>query len=459
MLSIDSDLGRHLTLGNYILDNRIIPTRDIFSHTLTNQPRPPYEWLAQILFAISNNLLALDGVILLTALLISASIGIVFLQSFRRSRSPLIALLVSFLAAAATSIHWLPRPHVVTFILLGLWVNELERLRAQEKTNLFVFPFLMLFWANLHGGFIFGFLALGAYFGGWAWEARKKEIKRETGKSLFMAGILSLAASILTPGLWRNWEAVLNNRSAFILSRTVETMPPDFSNPSVMPFAMLLVLAVILAFANRRDLPASHVLLLAGLGLISVLMARNIPLFAIVCAPILAVWVSKVLNRLNTWKNIEARFAFLDKPIQFSLIPILVVAISAGYFKYSHANGREIYQFNPQVFPVHAVDWLETHPMEGNMFNEFNWGGYLLFRRWPRELVFLDSQTDFYGEELVRDYETIVLAQDQHESLLNKYNVDWVIISVQSPLASTLTSDTDWLIAYQDSVAIILYRR
>ena len=128
-LSIDSDLGRHLTLGNYILDNRVIPTRDLFSHTLSGESRPPYEWLSQVAFAISYRLLGLDGVILLTALIVGAAIAIVFHQSARRSKSLLVSLIIVLLATGATSIHWLPRPHIVTFLLLAIWVDGLEKIR------------------------------------------------------------------------------------------------------------------------------------------------------------------------------------------------------------------------------------------------------------------------------------------------------------------------------------------
>ena len=174
MLSIDSDLGRHLTIGNYILDNRIIPTRDLFSHTLSNQPRPPYEWLSQILFALANRLLGLDGVILLTALIIALTFTLVFKFANRRCESPIIAFLFTFLAVGASSIHWLPRPHIITFLLLAIWIENLEQLRKGKPVKLITFPLIMLFWANLHGGFVFGILAWCAYFAGWLWMKWQK---------------------------------------------------------------------------------------------------------------------------------------------------------------------------------------------------------------------------------------------------------------------------------------------
>jgi hypothetical protein len=118
-----------------------------------------------------------------------------------------------------------------------------------------------------------------------------------------------------------------------------------------------------------------------------------------------------------------------------------------------------MYQFNPRVFPTRAVDWLEENPLEGRMFNEFNWGGYLLYRLWPQELVFVDSQSDFYGEPLIRDYEKILLAQGNWRELIEQYQIGWVIVTPESPLAQSLTSDPDWVIVYQDSVVTIIWQK
>lgn len=457
MLSIDSDLGRHLTLGKHILEHRTIPTRDIFSHTLTGESRPPYEWLSQVIFEIANKLLGLDGVILLTAILLSTVIFLLYQYCLNRSQSSLISSLVVLLATGATSIHWLPRPHVITFLLLAIWIHNLEKLRTGKQIKIYVFPLIMLFWANLHGGFIFGFLALAAYFAGWLWDKRQNRATIETGKSFFLAGIYSLAASILTPDLWHNWEAVLNNRSSFILSRTVETMPPNVSDPSVAPFVILLALSVIFFFVNLRTAAVSHIFLLGGFAVLALMMTRNIPLFAIASAPILAEWIAAKANQFPAWKRFDGRFVNLAMPNRSFLLPATLIILSVGFFAYSHVKGRRVYQFNPQVFPVQAVGWLEENPIEGNMFNEFNWGGYLLYRLWPHDLIFVDSQSDFYGEPLMRDYETILLAKNNWRDLLEQYQINWAIISSNAPLASALRN-IGWQIIYADETAIILKR-
>src|SRR5689334_15258015 len=109
MLGIDSDLGRHLALGNHILDTGSIPDVDILSYTKAGESRPPYEWAAQTLFALVHKLAGLDGVIFLSGLVLAATFWYVYLQANGTTNAPFLTLGLTLLAVAATSIHWLPR--------------------------------------------------------------------------------------------------------------------------------------------------------------------------------------------------------------------------------------------------------------------------------------------------------------------------------------------------------------
>lgn len=456
MLGIDSDLGRHLTMGNYILDERIIPTRDLFSHTKAGLSRPPYEWLSQAILALVHRFLGLDGVILLTSLVIAGTFLLLYRFAIRRSKSPMLALILTLLAAGASSLHWLPRPHIFTSLLLVIWIEHLERLVRDHQAQVRTLPLLMILWVNLHGGFIFGVLAWIAYFAGWAWSALQGTGTPKVGKNLLTAGGLSLAATFITPDLWRSWEAVLNNRSTFILNRTVETMRPDLLEPSILPFTILLVLAVLSLGMNMKSVKPEHLFLLGGFGLLALLMARNIPLFTVVCVPILAERISGIRSNSGAWSNIEQRFAGFGSAGGMSIWPALTAMLAAGWLAYfQFTNGKSIYQFDPDVFPVQAVNFLEMNPPQGNMFNEFDWGGYLLYRFGLRHPVFLDSQSDFYGENLMREYDQVMNAGGDWQDILNRYKVDWVITRSGEPLADALM-ERGWEVLYQDETAVIL---
>jgi hypothetical protein len=460
MLNTDGDLGRHLTLGDLILTTHSVPVTNVLSWTKAGEPRPPYEWLAQVLLAAANRLLGLDGVVVITSFVIAAAFAVVGCDALQRSGMPLTSLLISAGAAVASSLHWLARPHIFSFLFLALWLGGLERIRRTTNARLWALPLLMLVWANTHGGFVFGFAAWIAYFGGWLWESRGDRADRGAGTKLLVTGAASIAASLVTPDLWHNWEAILGNRSGYILSQTAETMPPQMAMPAVWPFLILLGVAVVLAVLNARRVQASHLLLLAVLAAASLAMARNIPLFAIAAAPILSRWLSQILESRVAWPRLEDALARVESSLAGFAWPSISVLVVTGVLVFHwSATGSSTFRFRPEVFPVRAADWIEAHHPAGLMFNDFNWGGYLLYRLWPGERVYIDSQSDFYGEQLVRQYASLLSASPGWENQLSQDNVDWAVIPPAAPLAAQLRQNAGWLTAYEDSTAVVLVRR
>ncbi len=91
------------------------------------------------------------------------------------------------------------------------------------------------------------------------------------------------------------------------------------------------------------------------------------------------------------------------------------------------------------------------------MFNHFDWGGYLLYQMWPEKTVFIDGQTDFYGEALTHEYEQMIRLEDGWQDRFQKYNVSWAIIPPDQPLARGLRDEMKWMIVYQDDTAVILH--
>ena len=459
MLNTDGDLGRHLAFGTYILNTRSVPLNDVLSFTRSGAPRPPYEWLAQIGLAGVNRVLGLDGVVLFTALVIAAAILVMYSDALSRSRSPVIAVLISAGAAVASSLHWLTRPHIFSFLFFALWVAGLERLRTKQRIPIWALPALMLVWANTHGGFVLGFLAWAAYYiGGWLEPSRHHRTSSD-GRGLLLVGGTALLASAITPDLWHNWEAVLQNRSAYVLSHTAETMTPDFSLPATWPFIGMLALGLVGVILNFRRLVPAHLLLLAGLAILGAAMTRNIPFFAIAAGPVLSGWFGGALSSRRRWARLEAAVRKIDAGLAGFVWPALIVVGAIAWLSYqSVALHRQAYQFSPNVFPVKAVDWLQTHPVQGNLFNDFNWGGYVLYRLWPSQRVFIDSQSDFYGEALTRKYEDVISAEGDWPDVLEKYDIRSVLVPPSSVLAERLQVDTAWQPLFRDQTAVIFAR-
>jgi len=189
-----------------------------------------------------------------------------------------------------------------------------------------------------------------------------------------------------------------------------------------------------------------------------------VPLYAVIAAPILAAVVGASIRtgaRLARWRGVETRMATIQTslrghvwPVMTALLLTFLLALGGATIDVTRRGNR----FDPAIFPVQAVDWLEANPLPGQIFNYFTWGGYLLYRMWPEQTVFIDGQTDFYGEALTREYEKVITLADGWQDVLRDYRVDWVLMPSDSGLARAVKGDSGWRVLYEDQTAIILAR-
>jgi hypothetical protein len=202
---------------------------------------------------------------------------------------------------------------------------------------------------------------------------------------------------------------------------------------------------------------AAQIVIWSVFGLVS---ARNIPLAIIVGLPILSTYYGMKKNAMIDSKKISTgNQQFIPRLAVGIALPVLIsIAVLVLVLKGPGMIQRN--EFLPIRFPVKAVDYVIAHPIEGNMFNEFTWGGYLLYRLWPGQKVFIDGQTDFYGENLTREYADVYNANKNIEDILNKYTIEWVIVRHNSKLAYELENHPDlWTLDYKDELSVIYSRK
>ncbi|HEY9076948.1 MAG TPA: hypothetical protein VIO61_10460 [Anaerolineaceae bacterium] len=471
LLNMDGDLGRHLTLGQLILETRSIPLVDMVSHTKFGEPLTPHEWLSQVLFALAYRLLGLDGVVLLVGIVIATVFYFVYRQCALGSRGLIVPFTITLLAMAASSIHWLSRPHIFTFLMLVIWTDGLYRLRLGDLKTWWLLPLVMLLWVNLHGAFIAGFFVWAVYLVGYlldGWLGSKYDDpihEKRFGSRLMYVGGASFVLSLVNPAgiyLWSTSLGYIQNR--YLVSHTAEYLPPDFQAISASPFLLMIILSLVVLGLRNKRLSIRSILLLAGWTAMALYSTRNIPLYAIIAAPILSGTLSKIVDGksirisvIEKFRNFDHRIADIQRQVKgFIWIPVVIllagVLLWNGFrLDFSRSGNR----FFPEVFPEQAVDWLVMHPQPGNVFNEFTWGGYLLYRQYPGMKVFIDGQTDFYGEALTREYEQVITLRPGWEKVFQKYQILWVIFPHGAPIFRGLSTLPGWKCVYQDATAEI----
>lgn len=475
MLNADGDFALHLNLGRYILDTGKIPLRDVFSHTIPGQPVTQHEWLSGVIFGLIDRIFGFDGIILLCALVIATTFWLLYKRLRCESQALLTVMLVVLFALINSMVHWLARPHLFTFLLLTLWMMTLRQLRGGKTGRWWILPALMLFWVNLHGGFFIGFVTWLIYGFGVGWDTffhrikKEEELAQHFWRYYLLGGFTSLLATLLNPsgiGLWLKVISHLGNK--YLADITEEFQSPNFHEVSTWPFLISIgLLILVIGLSNKK--PESGELFNTITWLILGLYSgRNIPLFAIIAAPPLGqaldgllVDASPRVKFIKYLKDLDLRLHFIDQGLKgffWPLLSILIVIIGLGLGLRFDLEGQG-YAFDPEVFPVEAVNWLEDNPQEGEMFNYFTWGGYLQLRLWPEKKVFIDSKSDFYGEQFLRQYGQVILVQDGWEGVLDQYQVSWAILPANNEAAHAIKSELGWKLIYEDDTALILQRQ
>ncbi|HJW91505.1 MAG TPA: hypothetical protein VJ436_12755 [Anaerolineales bacterium] len=475
LLNMDGDLGRHLTVGEFMLSSGQIPTMDYFSHSRAGQPLVPHEWLAQVSFALVYRLMGLDGVVLLSAALISLTFALVYRQCLGTSGLPLAGLGLAGLAAAASSLHWLARPHLFTILFLVVWTGWMERLRKGVDQRWWAPAFLMLAWANLHGAFVAGFAVWAVYLlsagleSAWRvrglWASLGAVVRSREVLTWLRLGLAAFAASLLNPvglGVWKMSSGFLGSR--YLVSHTAEYLPPDFQSPSAWSFLALIGASILLTALGRARLSLPAGLILVSWTMFGAYSVRNVPLYAVLAAPILAGAAGEALRseaRFAGWLRFEHGLVQLQSRLRGGAWPaavfLLALAALAGGVRLDFVQQGN--RFDPAVFPEAALDWVESQAAPGNVFNYFPWGGYLLYHSWPEQRAFIDGQTDFYGEAFTRQYEQVITLSPGWQEILRAYGVGWVLVPEEAFLAQALRQEAGWRQVYQDQTAVIFFRQ
>src|SRR5690349_12841800 len=157
----DPDTYSHLALGRWILEHGTVPTTDPFSANLRGTHWLAFEWLSEVVFALSYAAGGWIGMVAVASAAAAAAFGLLS-RFLLRELQPTAALFGVLIALPLTAPHILARPHVLALPLVVTWVAALIRAVDTRTSPSWLLLPLMMLWANLHGSFTFGLLMIGA---------------------------------------------------------------------------------------------------------------------------------------------------------------------------------------------------------------------------------------------------------------------------------------------------------
>jgi hypothetical protein len=461
VLNADGDFPRHVVMGEFILRGGPYQT-DAFAHTHTG-PFLTTEWLSQVTIALAHRFGGLAGVAVLGGLLVGLTYALLVAFMRRSGVEAFLAYGTGVVAAVLGSPHWVARPHLFTFLALALLLY-----RAAHGRRWWLFLPFFAVWANFHGGFVLGIALLAAMAVGDGIEARvaaepaERSRWRERMRYHALgaaAGMLGAMINPMGPELLFRIRRILGNE--FLLATTSEFQSMDFHELYGRAFLVVVLLILTVLTLRPRRLPVP-LLLVTGMTLAGALFARrNGPLFALVTLPLLAVefdaaWRTLRLRGLGRVRAVFEEGERLAVPGRWA--PWLAALALLFALRGGAVAGTRLVpdHFDPHKFPVEAVSAARAAGLEGNLYNHFIWGGYLLYA-WPEQRIFIDGMTDFLGNDVMQAYLTIERLDGGWEEELRRYDVSLVIVPPGTRLVPALRQ-RGWRTWHADGTAVILVR-
>ncbi|MCC7174693.1 MAG: hypothetical protein IT159_05815 [Bryobacterales bacterium] len=483
VLLADGDTGWHIRAGQWMLETRSVPHRDIFSFTRSAEAWYAWEWLAGVLFALVHAWRGLAGVAGLAGCTLALGALLVFRYMLWRGAQALVALPVTLLCVGASSIHYLARPHIFTLLLMpaAWWMVERDR-RHPGKAVWWLVP-LSAVWVNLHGGFFAlpaCLLLLAAGLGIEAVAGRSYSLreafrlrKGRTGERspaagppplrYALLGAATLAASLANPygiGLHRHIARYLT--SDWIRSAVDEFQSPRFRGENLLHFELLLIAGLLTAgwlLSRGRVADALLVVAWAHLALASV---RHVPLFVMLASPLVAAEVSALWRARAEGSQPRSVCRLLwqfgaDLTPVFRRLSVWSAAAVAAAILATPAS-KWPRDFPEAKFPVSLLKTVPANWEGRRVFTTDQWGDYLIYRHWPRLKVFIDGRSDFYGPGLGGEYLRLVEGRPGWDRLLDKHGLGLVLVPGHWPLASLLEGHPGWRRIASDERAALYAR-
>lgn len=472
----DPDFYWHVRTGEYIVTHGALPQTDVFSYTNFGRPWVLHEWLFQVLIYLVHEFGGELGVKICSAIGLTAIYAVNYATCKRllggdEGKALIVTLLF---CSIITSVA--PRPHLATFLFFSVFVYILAGFKYfGEVTRLWVVPLIMALWANLHGGYFVGLVLLWLFIATeWVVYRTAKDrdpIAHQRLVKLSVTGIAALLATLLNPEFVGYWlypfQVIGMDASKGIIE---EWRSPDFHEPIFIYWLIVVVvfIAALVHAPRRPDVTEFTIPLLFVAG--SFVSRRNIPLAALAMAPFVAAFLSaglldRLLNLAPSYRTAatgSALTAITRKNLSrgsaavanWLLIVVSAAALAAAY----PVREKTIAQSLNTVIPTKATDFVVRENIGGNMYNAYHYGGYLIYRLYPAQRVFIDGRADMYGDQFIQESLAIYQGDPQWKARFEKYGIDYVLCESAAPLRQLLLEGSNYRLVFDDGMHSVLVK-
>ena len=429
----DPDTYWHLASGKWMVDHGALLRTDVFSSTVNGQPYSVGEWLGEIVLYLAYLVGGWSGLVILRGLLVAVSAFFLTRVALRGGSPVIVAVPVACAALLLSEIVWTDRPHLFTLALFPLLLDLLLSARAGRLGVLLGVPPLLLLWTNLHGGYALGLALVGIF----TFDAL---LARRNWAAFAITASTAFAASLVDPGSLGLGVAAAHASAPprFI----VEESPPDVTRPAGFVFAAFIIGTLALALRGGGTL--LDLMLLAPLLWLGLSAQRHMPYFAFAAVPYIAAALPRAWAPLEAW--LARRRPYPRAAVVGFGAGVVAMALVGLAFVPNAPNER--------AYPTTALDSLRS--TSGVLLNEYDWGGYLIWRA-PERPVFVDGRLFPFLPDVFTDWREAVELGPRWKAILDRYKVAQVLLRPDRALVSALR-EQGWRVVTEDALAVLLER-
>jgi hypothetical protein len=437
------DLAYHVRAGELSLRTRDVLLIDPFTFTSGGRPWLNQQWAAQLVFASAHRLLGWAGVAITYAGAMASGFGLLYRSCRRAKASPRTAAVLALLGFMVASGSLAARPQALAVPLFtGTWL-----LLARRDRWMWGVPVLAMIWANVHGSFV---LAPGLV----AFALCEDLLQRKDPRPTLLLLLATAVATFVTPfggSVWTYALDLVGNET--IRSSVAEWRPPSPVSLSGGPFWASGVAVAIVGVSKRQEIRLIDVARLFVFFALGVPALRGTLWWALAAPPIVAGWFP-ARDPVVPAQSVESRRVPTLVATTIVLLALaLTLSLRAGTDPVTGGPSR-LAADAPEVL---VIATREVLPAGSRLlvFQPFaSWFEYSL----PEDPVMVDSRIELFPSTVWRDYSLATRADRGWERLLDRYEIQGVVLPPGEPLGVALGETPGWALGAQTPSGSVFVR-
>jgi hypothetical protein len=418
---IDPDFGWHLSTGNLILKSGL-PKTDPFSYTMPSFPFTEHEWLVDIVFAKLYPLIGLTGISIIFSALFLSAIFIAVLKAKTFKNVFIIIGISSLLQFFSVS------PKIFSWLLFSIFTLIVFSPTFWKKYWFWIPP-MMLLWTNLHGSFPIALVILLITV------ICKSVRERHLWIKGILVALLSFLVTLINPYGIKLWQFVWVVVSDSSIKSKIAEWQPTYINMFAFPFLAIFLLTISVVFISkyRNKFKIEQIIINLILFVQAMLAVRNVAYWVIFDIPMVVMAINYYFDDVKKSKIGRDRFSTTSKAVFIFVSIIFIIQCLSSLYARSNTYKESVF------YPKGAISYLKQNPSIGQIYSEYNWGGYLIWKL-PEKKVFVygmmpisNWKAGIPGESdyAMNDYMDITRGDMPYKVVFDKFGIDTALLSVR----------------------------